>query len=281
MERKISNFELGRGPFSEIVDRIGHELLDPLPSLPARLGYLSSLLNRERSVYSHPQLSRVYGEEIADLVLPRSHQQTFVLWLREALQRQRGSERSACVCEPGWTFNSVYVAPPEFVPRLRRAGRVRENQLCYRAPRVFLALLQSEINENDREFPNISTDGRVDTVLEFANQHFGRTALRLSEIATQLRVSEHYLGLLFRKQLGIGFHLYLRAIRMKKAAELLGDLRLTIQEVSAFVGYSNQSNFTHDFRSTFGTTPKRFRNQSCQITISPAVNIPACPRALC
>ncbi len=51
---------------------------------------------------------------------------------------------------------------------------------------------------------------------------------------------------------------YVKKLRMKKAAVLLGQNKFTISEVLYMVGYTNASYFTKSFVGEFGMTPKQF-----------------------
>lgn len=51
---------------------------------------------------------------------------------------------------------------------------------------------------------------------------------------------------------------FLRSMRLKRAAELLGQNRFTISEVMYMVGISNASYFTKCFSAEYGMTPKQY-----------------------
>jgi AraC-like DNA-binding protein len=52
--------------------------------------------------------------------------------------------------------------------------------------------------------------------------------------------------------------------RMRKAAALLVETEATVKEVGVQVGIPEPSYFCRRFRSSFGTTPLRFRQQQAQ-----------------
>jgi len=59
---------------------------------------------------------------------------------------------------------------------------------------------------------------------------------------------------LFRKEVGLPPHAYLENVRVKRARELL--LRgVPITDVSAAVGYADQSHLTNRFKRLLGMTP--------------------------
>lgn len=49
---------------------------------------------------------------------------------------------------------------------------------------------------------------------------------------------------------------------MEAAAEFLRDEKLSLAEVAAKVGYTNQSKFTAAFKNRFGMLPKEYRKRA-------------------
>lgn len=79
------------------------------------------------------------------------------------------------------------------------------------------------------------------------------------ELAAQFSVSETSLKNYFRGVFGRNISIYLREIRMKKAAELLVITQLSVAEVAEQVGYVNQSKFASVFKKQFGLSPLEYR----------------------
>ncbi len=76
------------------------------------------------------------------------------------------------------------------------------------------------------------------------------------ELAAEFSVSETSLKNYFRGVFGQNISVYLREVRMKKAAELLASTRLSVAEQ---VGYMNQSKFASVFKKQFGLSPLEYR----------------------
>ncbi len=55
---------------------------------------------------------------------------------------------------------------------------------------------------------------------------------------------------------------YIKSIRMKKAAMLLGQQKFTVAEVMYMVGFSNHSYFSKCFQAAFGKTPRQFAEEN-------------------
>ena len=82
------------------------------------------------------------------------------------------------------------------------------------------------------------------------------------ELATQFSVSETSLKNYFRGVFGQNISIYLREVRMKKAAELLITTKLSVAEVAEQVGYVNQSKFAAVFKKQFSLSPLEYRRSS-------------------
>ena len=54
---------------------------------------------------------------------------------------------------------------------------------------------------------------------------------------------------------------YIIAYRLKLARSLLENTKRTIAEIAEQTGFTDASYFTKTFRSTFGISPKDYRNQ--------------------
>ena len=90
------------------------------------------------------------------------------------------------------------------------------------------------------------------------NSHLDRE-ITLNELATMVDMSKYYFLRLFKQSMGITPHQYLIKQRMKKAKQLLQQGKLSIIEVAAECGFSNQSHFAKVFHKNIGITPRAYR----------------------
>jgi two-component system response regulator YesN len=92
----------------------------------------------------------------------------------------------------------------------------------------------------------------------YVNERLAEPIL-LAEIAYKYSISQEYLSVLFKKEEGVNFHVYLRDIRMKRAMELMAaDCTLKIYELALQVGYSDSRHFSKVFKESTGMTPKQY-----------------------
>jgi len=80
----------------------------------------------------------------------------------------------------------------------------------------------------------------------------------LAQMAAIARLSVYHFARQFRAATGLPPHQYVIAQRVERAKRLLqGDLSLA--EIAAGVGFSDQSVFCHHFKRLVGVTPRQFR----------------------
>jgi transcriptional regulator GlxA family with amidase domain len=110
------------------------------------------------------------------------------------------------------------------------------------------------------EPPRCPIDERIQSVLFFILENRHRT-FRNSEMARCAGLSISHLHQLFRQQTGSTPRHYIRSVRLQEAKDLLESTSLRIKEISASVGFHDDSHFVRDFERLFGISPARYRLQ--------------------
>ena len=82
----------------------------------------------------------------------------------------------------------------------------------------------------------------------------------LQEVATKFSYHPNYISALLKKETGKSFSRILLEKRMAHALVLLQGTTLSIDAVSAMLGYSNPSNFHKAFREYYGKSPREYIN---------------------
>ena len=72
-------------------------------------------------------------------------------------------------------------------------------------------------------------------------------------------ISRRHFVQLFSKETGKTVNQYVMQVRCERAAELLRNSTLQIQEISRYVGYEDQSYFTRIFKDIMSVTPQQYR----------------------
>ena len=83
-------------------------------------------------------------------------------------------------------------------------------------------------------------------------------SVTLKELAAQFSYHPNYVSALLRRETGKTFSELILEKRMDRAVVLLKGTDLSVEEISAMLGYSNSSNFYKAFRDYFGKTPREY-----------------------
>jgi len=85
--------------------------------------------------------------------------------------------------------------------------------------------------------------------------------LTIKQIAREVGASPTHLKQTFRAAFGCGIMSYYNQLKIWRAKRLLGDPRLTVEQVSAQLGFANAAYFSRAFSQHTGATPSAFRKQ--------------------
>jgi AraC family transcriptional regulator len=101
--------------------------------------------------------------------------------------------------------------------------------------------------------------GRLRAVVEYIEEHLD-AGLTLGQMASAVHLSAYHFARQFKASTGLPPHQYVIARRVERARELLrAETDLSLAEVAAHVGFSDQSQFSHHFKRLVGVTPGQFR----------------------
>ncbi len=84
--------------------------------------------------------------------------------------------------------------------------------------------------------------------------------LSVAEAARIARMSPPQFMKTFKKVAGMTLISYIHHVRLSSAVNLLTDTDLSIAEIAARVGFTDQSYFDKRFKASFGRSPKQFRS---------------------
>ncbi len=98
---------------------------------------------------------------------------------------------------------------------------------------------------------------KVRRAIQYIHAHYHR-GLSLEDVAGVVGLSYSYFSRLFSRETGMSFQEYLTQIRLENAKQLLLTTNLTVEEITAQVGYEDASHFIRVFKRCSGITPRRF-----------------------
>lgn len=101
---------------------------------------------------------------------------------------------------------------------------------------------------------------RVQKVIRLMKEYLHR-GWPASKLARLINLSPSRLHQLFKEETGLPPARYLRLLRMQHAKELLETSCLSVKQVMAKVGVTDESHFVRHFKKLYGHTPARYRER--------------------
>lgn len=137
-------------------------------------------------------------------------------------------------------------------------GLVYENlleasALAMRILAIAIKKLQSS-SETSKDVDKIARS--IIYMSEHINEH-----LQICDLARLVNLSQPHFTVLFKVQTGCAPRDYLNLLRMHKACELLLSSDLSVKEVAAKVGYTDQFHFSRKFKKFYGISPVQYRKK--------------------
>lgn len=125
---------------------------------------------------------------------------------------------------------------------------------------ILKAMLQTLLLEIARRYRLQKTTSARQTVseqiLSYMDAHSDEVTLK--NIAMHFGYHPNYLSAMLRRETGRTFSEILLEKRMERAVLLMKNTTLSIEEISAMLGYGNHSNFYKAFKTYYGTTPREY-----------------------
>lgn len=85
--------------------------------------------------------------------------------------------------------------------------------------------------------------------------------ITVAQLAEAAGLTQPYFVQLFGKETSMTVKQYLAKKRCEVAAELLLDSKLNVQQIAAYVGYTDNNYFSKVFKANMGTTPQDYRKK--------------------
>ena len=98
----------------------------------------------------------------------------------------------------------------------------------------------------------------VSLCCRYIDEHF-HLPISLNDLSEICGLSTHYISDLFRTELGMGALQYIHQVKLLHARFLLEHTTLSIASIASLLSYPSHSNFSQQFRKTYGVTPGEYR----------------------
>ena len=125
---------------------------------------------------------------------------------------------------------------------------------------ILKSMLQTLLLEIARRYKLQKTSIQRQSISEkiFAFMDDNSDAVTLKTVAAHFGYHPNYISSLIHKETGRTFSGILTEKRMSRAVLLMKNTTLSLEEISAMLGYSNHSNFYKAFKTYYGTTPREY-----------------------
>lgn len=117
----------------------------------------------------------------------------------------------------------------------------------------------SEESQSDTMVPVTGRDARF--IRQVQNYVYSclETPMTVKTMAEEMGYSESGLRKRFKSALGFSPALYLKQMKMGRAASLLANTRLTVSEIAERCGYDSLFSFSRSFKQSLGKSPREYR----------------------
>ena len=109
---------------------------------------------------------------------------------------------------------------------------------------------------------------RLKRVLDYIGDNLAAD-LSLAQLAAVTGMSSRYFAELFRQSTGFAPHQYVLSRRIERAKQCLRDPRISIIDAGLDAGFRNPSHFARTFRRLVGTSPSRYKTDTCAFATKP------------
>jgi AraC family transcriptional regulator len=99
---------------------------------------------------------------------------------------------------------------------------------------------------------------KLRAVVEYIEEHLDASPT-LEQLAAVAHLSAYHFARQFKTANGLPPHQYVILRRVERAKRLLREGDLSLAEVAASTGFTDQSKFSHTFKRVVGVSPRHFR----------------------
>lgn len=117
------------------------------------------------------------------------------------------------------------------------------------------------VMDNLSEYRSDYRDEIVNQINTLINNNYNDFNLTATQIADRFNLTTAYIGKIYRNVTGESISNAITEVRLNKASELLNNSKLTVNEITALVGWENNKYFYNKFKLKFGVTPFQYRNK--------------------
>lgn len=119
---------------------------------------------------------------------------------------------------------------------------------------IIVRTIRNSHADEDKKIPLL-----IQKTIAYVYKNF-KNNLNLKSVAKEMYVTPNYLGVFFKKSIGISFNDYINMLRLKYACNMLTHSSMSVKEIGFASGYNSTEYFLYTFKKHLGTTPAKYRN---------------------
>lgn len=101
----------------------------------------------------------------------------------------------------------------------------------------------------------------IEKILKIINENISESDLNVEMLAMGVGMSRVHMHRKLKELTNMSARDFIKSIRLKQAAELITNQKLTVSEVAYALGFSNLSHFSNTFREFYGMSPKEYAQE--------------------
>ncbi len=133
--------------------------------------------------------------------------------------------------------------------------------------RLLVLLARAARGTDAAESTRLRRDGAIDAALRYIEHHHGRP-LRISEVAASVFLSPDRFTEVFTAAVGTTPRSHLRAVRVRRAIDLLSETTWTVARIATETGFTDAPHLARAMRAQTGRTPGQCRRLATSQTES-------------
>lgn len=125
---------------------------------------------------------------------------------------------------------------------------------------IYLMSKHLDFIESNTSTKKLRDSQRMKNMLQYIDENYSEN-ITINEIAGSVSLSVSECLRCFHSTIGTTPIQYLKAFRIKKAAELLTNTNMKIVDIGIICGFQDMSYFAKTFRNIYGCTPSKYREK--------------------
>ena len=99
----------------------------------------------------------------------------------------------------------------------------------------------------------------INRIEEYIRQNIDQK-ITLKELSDALGITEIYISRLYKEEAGINLFTFINAIKMERAAQLLGSNTENVKDIAQMVGFDDSLYFSRVFKKHYGVSPSKYKH---------------------